>query len=164
MIQKAIDEAEAQGTATNQAVLDRWYAMKEQEPESLLKRPTSSRAASVPEGSQQTWHQVWTHDWQRRREVADVPSNIELRVPKVALNLGKSMRPTTLRSSTTMRSLAPRFLVDFEPAAWDDEDHEEKFDQPLWKEDGCSKQIQRGHHQPGDAFEWHCLAAGRTQC
>ena len=56
-IQKAIEEAEAQGKAANDAILERQaemkklkeqYAEKEHEAKILLKRPTSSRAASVP--------------------------------------------------------------------------------------------------------------------
>ena len=56
-IQKAIEEAEAQGKAANEAILERQnemkqlreqYAEKENEAKILLKRPTSSRAASVP--------------------------------------------------------------------------------------------------------------------
>ena len=56
-IQKAIEEAEAQGKAANQTILERQeemkqlrkqFAEKEREAKILLKRPTSSRAASVP--------------------------------------------------------------------------------------------------------------------
>ena len=66
-IQKAIGEAEAQGEAANQAILDRQeemkqlqeqYAEKEKEAKILLKRRTSSR----DQGLQPIWHQAWIHD------------------------------------------------------------------------------------------------------
>ena len=90
---------------------------KEQECKTLLKRPTSSRAASVVAGSP--------------RLSADWASGMDPRLAKKkdkslqraeqhrgasaqgALNLGESMRPTTLRISTTMNSLLPRVLADF---------------------------------------------------
>eukprot|EP00913_Durusdinium_trenchii_P008686 g8159.t1 len=167
-IQKAIEEAEAQGKAANQAVLEReeemkllqeQYAEKEKEAKLLLKRPTSSRAACRRrrQGSQQIWHQAWIHDWRRgRRRVAIVLSNIELQAPKVALNLGATTRPTTLRLDCyeIARAKGTGRLQ-----AWDDEDDEGKFDEapqprgmgPQAKENIVTAKGQRGSPTSKDA-------------
>ena len=57
------------------------------------------------------------------------------------------MRPTTLKTSTTMRLLAPRALVE----AWDDEDNEEKFDETPQPRGREKAQTHRGGKKPTKA-------------
>ena len=112
--QKAIEEAEAQGKAANEAILERQAEMKQ-----LREQYAEERSQDFAEEA----------NLQPRRfgagGVAKALSRFGIRhgftfgqeereeSPACRATLVATMRPATLRSSTTMRSLVPRVLVDF---------------------------------------------------